>query len=547
MSISVDNNVKNQQTTPALYSDVYANIPAFGQTGRLFFATDTNTIYRDTGSAWVVFLANATVPSGLTPIGTAGQILMVNPSATGLLYSSNYVDLTSGQTINGLKEFAQSTYFYDSIELRTLSSLRIGTSGTNTSTPTLSQANFLQDKNYTITVTPSGTITYTNQSSVIIYELTNTGTINLTSGQYLSGQVGASAGAVSNKDVFADNIATNGVIGIGSTAVGTATNLHIDENISGAVTSYGVNVNGVIQSGVTTAAELYHTVAKTAATAFTLTNLRHYQANQGTFGAGSAVTNQYGFVAASTLIGATNNYGFYSNIASATGRWNFYAAGTAANYFGGRVLCNLTSVPSGTTMTSNNLNIYNSFGVQNNDWSAGSAGTAMLFALSATSGAATGSLSIRTSGGTGSGTLILNSGGGSVVVGTVGSPAYNLQLGADSAAKPSTNTWTIASDSRVKTNIIPYTKGLTEILLINPVEYKYNGKAGFDPEQGGIGIIAQDIQSVLPETVNTYFAKLNEKDKKDTELLNFNSHALTFVLINAIKELKAEIDLLKQN
>jgi hypothetical protein len=78
----------------------------------------------------------------------------------------------------------------------------------------------------------------------------------------------------------------------------------------------------------------------TQATSFTLSNLYHFSADPQTFGAGSAVTNQYGFIANSTLTGATNNYGFYSNIASGTGRWNFYANGTADNYFGGNTIIN---------------------------------------------------------------------------------------------------------------------------------------------------------------------------------------------------------------
>jgi hypothetical protein len=70
-------------------------------------------------------------------------------------------------------------------------------------------------------------------------------------------------------------------------------------------------------------------------TANAVSNLQHFSAGQGTLT--GAVTNQFGFNVASSLTGATNNYGFYGNIASGTGRWNFYAAGTAANYFEGNV------------------------------------------------------------------------------------------------------------------------------------------------------------------------------------------------------------------
>lgn len=95
----------------------------------------------------------------------------------------------------------------------------------------------------------------------------------------------------------------------------------------------------------------------TAASSFTLATLNHFSANQSTLGAGSVVTNQRGFQSQAGLVGATNNfgfsagntaavtagkvaYGFHSAVNIATGggtTWGFYAAGTAANYFGGNV------------------------------------------------------------------------------------------------------------------------------------------------------------------------------------------------------------------
>jgi hypothetical protein len=124
-------------------------------------------------------------------------------------------------------------------------------------------------------------------------------------------------------------------------------------------------------------------------------------------------------------------------------------------------------------------------------------------------------------------------------------PAYQLQLTLDQAAKPSTNTWTIASDSRLKENINPFTKGLEAIKKINPVTYDYNGKGGYAPTKDNVGVIAQEIKSIVPEGVSTFKAKLDESDEQDTELLNFNSHALTYILVNAVKELAKEISLLK--
>jgi hypothetical protein len=135
--------------------------------------------------------------------------------------------------------------------------------------------------------------------------------------------------------------------------------------------------------------------------------------------------------------------------------------------------------------------------------------------------------------------------GGNVGIG-VTAPGYQLQLSSNSAAKPSSSLWTVVSDSRVKENIRDYTTGLEAILKIEPKIYDYNGKAGFEKTKDNIGIIAQDMQDVMPETIKTYNTKLNEEDTEDTELLNFDGHAVTFALINAVKDLKAEIEELKK-
>ena len=83
------------------------------------------------------------------------------------------------------------------------------------------------------------------------------------------------------------------------------------------------------------------------------------------------------------------------------------------------------------------------------------------------------------------------------------------------------------------------------IIQLNPVTYDYNGKAGFSKTTGNIGIIAQDVMGIIPETISTYSKKLNEDDAEETVLYNFDSHAVTFMLINSIKELKAEIESVK--
>jgi hypothetical protein len=114
----------------------------------------------------------------------------------------------------------------------------------------------------------------------------------------------------------ADNF-LNGSLGIGS-GPGAGTNFIISKPLTGAASSFAISVNGVIQSDVTTAAYGAATTLSTAAAAFTLTNLYHHPATQGTIGNGSIVTTQQGFLANSNITGATNNYGFYGGLPKPT-------------------------------------------------------------------------------------------------------------------------------------------------------------------------------------------------------------------------------------
>lgn len=140
----------------------------------------------------------------------------------------------------------------------------------------------------------------------------------------------------------------NGTLGIGITPQANY-GLRLAKTITSNADSVGISSEGQIQSDVTSTANLFNSALNTQATTFTLANFRHYRAVQGTIGAGSTVTTQIGFLAESNLTGATNNYGFYGNIPSGTGRWNLYMNGTANNYLAGSLLIGSTSQISGVT------------------------------------------------------------------------------------------------------------------------------------------------------------------------------------------------------
>jgi hypothetical protein len=135
-------------------------------------------------------------------------------------------------------------------------------------------------------------------------------------------------------NLFMNGTANNylaGSLGIGTTNT-TFANLSIFKAITGV--SSAIYQGGTVQSDITSTSGFRNDLV-TQNTAFTLSSYVHYSANQGTIGAGSSVTNQYGFVASSTLTGATNNYGFFGAIAAGTNRWNIYMNGTANNFMAG--------------------------------------------------------------------------------------------------------------------------------------------------------------------------------------------------------------------
>ena len=141
-------------------------------------------------------------------------------------------------------------------------------------------------------------------------------------------------------------ITSTGSVGIGTTPT-AGRNFVVEKTLTGATNAVMQLNAGTIQPDVTLVGYYYSSFANTAASNFSLGNVVHYIANgASTFPnvtAGGAVTLQAGFQASAALVGATNNYGFMGLIPAGAGRWNFYAAGDAPNYFAGKVGIGVTA------------------------------------------------------------------------------------------------------------------------------------------------------------------------------------------------------------
>jgi len=168
---------------------------------------------------------------------------------------------------------------------------------------------------------------------------------NLTGATTNIGFRGSIPSGTGRYNLYMDGTADNylaGSLGIGTTNL-TGYSLKITKNITGATASFSLVSDGVIQSDVTAYAINFYSILKTQATTYNLPGYDHFYAEQGTIGTNSTVTTQRAFSVSASLTGATNNYGFYGNIPSGTGRWNLYMSGTAQNYLAGALSIGVTT------------------------------------------------------------------------------------------------------------------------------------------------------------------------------------------------------------
>lgn len=144
------NGIINQKGTPAFYSDIFANRPAFGYAGRVFISTDTGAIYEDTGTAWTLIAdAGAGTTGTLQQVTTNGNTttlpIIVNGinigTGTGSTPATNTAIGTSASLLNtsgthnasfGYESMKLNTTGVDntSIGYRSLASNTIGTTNT---------------------------------------------------------------------------------------------------------------------------------------------------------------------------------------------------------------------------------------------------------------------------------------------------------------------------------------------------------------------------------------------------------------------------------
>lgn len=108
------------------------------------------------------------------------------------------------------------------------------------------------------------------------------------------------------------------------------------------------------------------------------------------------------------------------------------------------------------------------------------------------------------------------------------------------ASKTGGGSWSVLSDLRLKDIKENFTRGLDNLMQINPVAYNYkkDNPKGLISDDTYIGVIAQEVQKAIPEAVSL----------DDSGYYMVNNDPIIWTMVNSIQELKLQNDVLtKEN
>jgi len=130
--------------------------------------------------------------------------------------------------------------------------------------------------------------------------------------------------------------------------------------------------------------------------------------------------------------------------------------------------------------------------------------------------------------------LYLKSGGYKINVPTTKPQTNEILKVSNVSGSDITLNWSAdnTSDSRLKKDIVNSSLGLDKLIKMRPITFKWNNNAIFKNDKTQIGLIAQEVEQIIPEIVGT--------DSRNYKYIEYNQ--ITSVMIKAIQELKEKND-----
>jgi hypothetical protein len=581
-AVSIGTNIiKLNEDSPAVR---YAGIQVVdsGSTG-----VTASLLFDSLNNDWVFTRNGATVPTGVE-----SSILVYGPLNTGSLgdeqkLTANYILKVEDDGDSHGHHLTTSSIFEPSDGSRVEINTDVTSSGNVKATRF--------EGVFKGAVSQSSQINHDSTTGFVANEHIDHSTVSITAGNGLTGggtitanrtlAVGAGTGITVNADDVAltgqalalHNLTTNGVIartGTGTVAgrtitAGTGISISNGDGVSGNPTITALN-NGTVTSIATGNGITGGTITSTGTLGLTGQALAlHNLATSGLIARTGAGTVAGRTLTAGTGIDVTNGDGVSGNPTVAVDVSDFMTNGSdnrivtatgtdamnaEANLtFNGNSL-NLTG--TGTTLFTNSLyHIFTNSGTTGQGMILGyhtGTGVGGLIAGDA-SGGTENNLVIGGYNGSAWGEVMRIKGGGNVGIGTT-TPSQKLHVVGQIVA---TNEITaFFSDERLKTKVNDVTNALDIVNKLNPFRYVSNELAnafGFDSDNLQIGLSAQEVQRVVPEIVKLApFDMERDEDnnlisKSGENYLTLDYAKLVPVLVQAIKELKAELDEVKKN
>lgn len=138
---------------------------------------------------------------------------------------------------------------------------------------------------------------------------------------------------------------------------------------------------------------------------------------------------------------------------------------------------------------------------------------------------------------------------GNVVVGgeadLLGAGTAVLQVAGEAFKSAPGGSWQVPSDARLKEDVRELEAGLAQLRQVRPVRFRYNGRAGTTAGLAGVGVLGQEIEKIFPEMIRRVPGGLpGEPNQEDLRI--YDGSALTFVLVNAVKELAGKVEQLEK-
>lgn len=120
---------------------------------------------------------------------------------------------------------------------------------------------------------------------------------------------------------------------------------------------------------------------------------------------------------------------------------------------------------------------------------------------------------------------------GPTIGGNAGTPVFRLLYMNDIYAD---------CDSRLKDKVQPMSSGLSVINALNVYQWEWNGLGAFKKGRQEIGLMAHELELILPNLVSRRRVSLGENEA--TEIASIQPLDIIWYLVNAVKELSAKME-----